>query len=280
VLYILRDALGEYRQIYPGEVFRREPLANRFWDLVCGKVAEEMGLETLGSPTENTQKQCHSYLLDSEAGDALRFIELSFQFVDEIPRKIPDFEREQAGLLHPDAAIERLNQRLRQHNVPYKFVGGRMISAESDYLAAEVTTPAINLLHDVGFRGANDEFMQAQKDYRSGDYRGAIVKANAAFESTMKAICDLRRWHYPANATATDLIGIILAKDLIPKYLESELHSLRSVLASGLPTVRNRSGGHGQGREVVAVPRHVAVFALNTAASNIVLLVDAHKALR
>jgi hypothetical protein len=119
--------------------------------------------------------------------------------------------RERAGLKHPDRASDRLNQRLRQHSIPYKFVGGRLISAESDYLTAKMTTPAINLLHEVAFRGADDQFMQAQEDYRSGDYRGAIVKANAAFESTMKAICDLRQWPYAANARAKDLIGIILA---------------------------------------------------------------------
>jgi hypothetical protein len=279
VCYILRDALGEWVAMYPGRVFRSEPLPNQFWSHLCGKVAEEMGLETLGSPSQNQQKQCYAYLMEAEANDALRMIDLSFQFIDEVPRQLPDFERGQAGLVHPNAAIEKLNQRLRQHNIPYKFIGGRLVSAESDYMTGEVTTPAISLLQDMGFRGANDEFMRAQDDYRSGDYRGAIVKANAAFESVMKAICDLRQWPYPSNATANDLIAIILERDLIPKYLESELHALRSVLASGLPTVRNKSGGHGQGRELVPVPRHIAAFALNTAASNIVLLVDAHRAL-
>jgi hypothetical protein len=42
--------------------------------------------------------------------------------------------------------------------------------------------------------------------------------------------------------------------------------------------MRNESGGRGQGAKPVEVPEHVAVYALNLAASKIRLLYEAYKA--
>ena len=58
--------------------------------------------------------------------------------------------------------------------------------------------------------------------------------------------------------------------------------ALRSVLESGLPTVRNKTkgSGHGQGKELINIPGHLAAYALHLAASNIVLLVEAHKSVK
>ena len=38
--------------------------------------------------------------------------------------------------------------------------------------------------------------LQAHAHYRSGETKDAITDANNAFESTLKAICDQRRWPY------------------------------------------------------------------------------------
>jgi hypothetical protein len=48
-------------------------------------------------------------------------------------------------------------------------------------------------------------------------------------------------------------------------------------LKSGLPTLRNETGGHGQGATPVAVPEYVASYALSLAASKIRFLIEAFK---
>ena len=63
--------------------------------------------------------------------------------------------------------------------------------------------------------------------------------------------------------------------DLIPAALQSQFSALRSVLESGVPTVRNKMAGHGQGSIPASVPDYMARFAMHLTASNIVLLVDA-----
>ena len=93
----------------------------------------------------------------------------------------------------------------------------------------------------------------------------------------MKTICDRRKWAYPANATAKPLLDVLYQNGLIPPELQSQFTALRSLLESGLPTLRNRTSGHGQGSEAREVPPHVAAYALHAAAANIVLLVEAFR---
>ena len=123
--------------------------------------------------------------------------------------------------------------------------------------------------------------MTAHKYYRERNYKEAIVNSSNAFESTMRTICDIRRWAYPQNATSSKLIDILFDNDLVTTEMKSHFTSLRSTLASGVPTIRNKGGqgGHGQGSSPVEVPDHIAAYALHLTASNIVFLVESHKAL-
>ncbi len=133
----------------------------------------------------------------------------------------------------------------------------------------------------MGFEGPSDEFMSGHEHYRHGRNREAIADALKAFESTMRAICDARGWAYHSNATAAPLIETVIKQGLVPTHLQQEFQALQSTLQSRLPAARNKTkgSGHGQGAQVVDVPDHVAAYALNLAATNIVFLVESHKAL-
>ena len=54
--------------------------------------------------------------------------------------------------------------------------------------------------------------MTAHRQYRSREYKDAIVAANRAFESTLKAICAARRWSYPEGARAVELVTTVRNK--------------------------------------------------------------------
>ena len=112
------------------------------------------------------------------------------------------------------------------------------------------------------------------------DPEDVMQSALKSFESTMKAICARRKWPYPESATAKVLLDVLFANGVVPPQLQSEFTSLRTVLESGLPTVRNKtpSVGHGQGSMPVPVPDHLVAFALHLAAANIVFLVEADAA--
>jgi hypothetical protein len=57
--------------------------------------------------------------------------------------------------------------------------------------------------------------------------------------------------------------------------MQSAFSALRGLLEGGTSVVRNKPGCHCQGAELVNVPAYLARYALNTAASNILLLVEA-----
>ena len=98
-------------------------------------------------------------------------------------------------------------------------------------------------------------------------------------ESTMKAIAKKREWTYDEGDTAQKLINVMLANDLIPPAMQSHFSALKGLLESGVPTVRNKMGGHGQGADIVETPAYMVSFALNAAASAILLLTRAEKEL-
>ena len=62
--------------------------------------------------------------------------------------------------------------------------------------------------------------------------------------------------------------------------MQSHFTALRSTLEAGVPTVRNRMSGHGQGTEEVMVPESVAAYALHLTASNVLLLTRASAEMR
>jgi hypothetical protein len=100
-----------------------------------------------------------------------------------------------------------------------------------------------------------------------------------AFESTMKAICHKRKWQYNQTDTAKTLIGICEKNNLFPVFMESHLIGLRTTLESGVPTARNKMGGHGQGAEPITVAPEFATYVLNLTASNIRFLASSEQAM-
>lgn len=90
----------------------------------------------------------------------------------------------------------------------------------------------------------------------------------------MKIICDEKGWEYEDNATSNRLLNICFVNELIPKKMQSEFTSLRSLLESGISPVRNHYAGHGKGKETVDVEDYLARYAINITGSCILLLIE------
>ena len=205
---------------------------------------------------------------------AVDVIELAFQCVDQ------DVRSNRNGYfsprISPDEAINELNYRFREHGVGYQYESGKIIKMDSQFIHSEAIKPTLIMLSDPMYEGANEEFLNAHEHYREGRYKECLNECLKAFESCLKTICKKRSWHYDdKRSTAKDLIQIVLDNDLIPSFMQSHFSALKSTLESGLPTVRNRQAGHGQGSSQVIVPEYIAAYALHLTASNILLLAKA-----
>ena len=253
------------------------------WKWINRNVSKEIGKYGLGKSSDNDATQCAKFIVSANYEQVLSLIEISLGYIDGLTSRRWDGRQILAS------SISELNQRFQESSVGYQCLESetglpfQFMRTDSQYLHADAVEPAVSLLHDAGFKGPLEEFMEAHRHYREGNGKAAIVSANNAFESTMKAICDKRGWGYDKDrATAKSLIDTLLGNGLIPSSMQSHFAGLRTTLAGGLPTVRNRmaGAGHGQGAEPVDVPKHIVSYALHLAATNIVFLIELHNASR
>jgi hypothetical protein len=270
VCYILKDALGPCSD----DDTRFLPNNREAWIVIRDVLRRELGVASLSGRPKNARDECLDAVLSmTDVDEWLSVVEFCFIVVEKTSRR-----RTNGVTLDPHDAIEELNLRLREAGFGYQLEGGRIIRVDSQLLHSEVVKPALLLLSDPRFAGAQEEFLSAHAHYRAGEHEDAIVDANRAFESTMKAICEIKAWTYDHRAPAGDLIKIIRGNGLLPNYLDKSFDQLIATLKSGLPKVRNQAGGHGQGTTPRQTPGYVAAYALHLAAANVVLLMEALKA--
>jgi AbiJ N-terminal domain 4 len=213
------------------------------------------------------------FLNEHDIEKAIDVVEVVFEAIYSLIEKRGHFLEQS-----PESAIAELNGRFKEHGVGYQFESGRIIRVDSQFEHEDVVKPALALLRDPDFKGPNAEFLRAHEHHRQGRQEECLVDCLKAFESTMKVICDQRRWPYDkSRATSKDLIGIVLTKELVPLHFQNEFTGLRTMLESGVPAVRNKNAAHGGGGQVRKVPPYLASFALHSTAANILLLIEANK---
>ncbi len=274
VVHIWRSALGPYGTDRYGNFLPTNSIWKGIHDVMC----RELGMFSLVESQSNPCDDCMQYVLHAPTENALDIIQLSFQTLNLLLRD--DYETKRYRTQDVDDAIEELNLRFREHGVGYQFEGNRLIRIDSQFIHAEAVKPALGLLAEAGFEGAREEFTKAHEHYRHDRYKEAVAEALKAFESTMKSICDARKWPYKSSDTAKPLMDILFQNGLIPADLQPHFGTFRAAMEQGLPTLSNRTSRHGQGLDPKPIPQYFAAYALHTAASNIVFLVEAHKAMK
>lgn len=254
------------------------------WEFIHDTIIRELGLiEIVDDYYHDYKEGCIKFLLSNDnVEETIDIIELSFIAIDKIISKKDPFAQRCNRKQRSDDAIAELNHRFKENTIGYEYVDGKIIRIDRELTHIEIVKPAIKILHELEFEGANDEFMEAHKNYREGEYKSAINNAQKSFESMMKTICKKMNYEYDKDKdTAKTLIKRLIDEDFIPRHLSNHFDGLRGCLSgiitsleSGLPTLRNRKSGHGQGEEIVGVPEYLATYAINLVATNIVLLAD------
>ena len=182
-----------------------------------------------------------------------------------------------------DKLISELNERCQEDGFGYRIEHHgdmiKVIRIDSEWIHAEIVKPALVILSQPGYEGARDEFLKAHERYRHHDYKAAVVDCNKAFESVMKSICNAEGWKY-GRGNSKDLIEACLNGGLVRNFQQSQITSLRTLLESGLPALRNKMAAHGQGATPTPMPRPLAAYTLHMTASTIVFLAEAHEEMR
>lgn len=265
IIHIMREAL----QLPQGQERQTRQVYQAFHDVLC----REYGLFSLvpdRTGRDNAQKTVEQFLLTTpEVERALDLVELAFRYFVNAP-----WESYSRPALEADEAIAELNFRFREHGVGYQFESGEIIRVDSQLLHAEAVKPALALLRQPQFAGANAEFVAAYEHYRHGRHKEAINEALKSIESTLKTIFAEHSWPHLPTDPAKRLLDVAFQRNLIPAYMQAHFSALRTTLEAGVPTLRNRDAAHGQGVEAIAVPPRIVAYALHLTAAAIVLLVE------
>ncbi|WP_027715353.1 STM4504/CBY_0614 family protein [Desulfuromonas sp. TF] len=276
IVHIWLDTLGHADNDVSGNV-------KKLYSFIVNTLCREYGVFTLTDTKKHGGRDFIGELVDFFLKEpnierALDAVELSFKFIDKFTRQWDYLRRHDANNRANDA-IEELNGRFKEHGVGYQFVDGEIIRIDSELIHSEVVKPALRLLNQRKYAGAQQEFLKAHEHYRHGNAKEALNECLKSLESLMKSICDKRGWAYGGNATAKNLIKACIDNELIPLFWQQNFTSLRSLLESSVPTGRNKLGGHGQGTTTIAVPDHIVAYMLHMTASALVFLGEAEAAL-
>lgn len=274
IVHILRDYLGN-----EGEIHHSGMMVGGAYEFIVKTLCREYGVFKLPGSRGRTDRDCLNELFDfilneEDVERTLDAVELAAGVIDSYSRKW-DYRHHQEADEEATAALGELNERFKLAGLGFRYEGGNIIRVDSELIHSEVVKPALALLHDGKYKGAQAEFILAFEHYRHGRTKEALAECLKAFESVMKTIANSKKWAHDPNATAKPLLDLMFQKELIPQLWAQHFSGLRGMLESGVPTARNRLGGHGQGSEVVSVPAHYVAFAIHQTAAAIVFLATA-----
>ena len=276
VQQILHDAIGPQYEV-PAYAVSMPAQNAEAWNTIHDTLCRELGCHRLIDKHYNIAMDgVLNYLGTADSEGFVDGLEVCCRIIELAIGKWNEYARVQLGIKQdPSEALTEINYRMRQSGFGFSYTDGQIVRVDSEYSHEEVVKPALRLLNTNDFAGAQQEFLQAHQHYRAGEYTQSITEAAKAFESTLKAVCDKKKWPYEKGARASDLLKRIRTEGLWPDFLDASFDQLLATLSSGLPKVRNEQGAHGQGSAVRKVPDYVAAYALHLAAAKIRLIVEA-----
>ncbi len=280
IVLVMHETLGgidEYHDSLNGPAIRNA------YKIIVETLRKEIGVFTL-PPDANRYvdrylDEITNYILhEPDVEHVLSALELVCRVIENEASRY-HYRRRKSSESIARNAIAEINARLREHGVGYEY-DREIIRIDAELIHSNAVKPALTLLRNAQFTGAEEEFLSAYKHYQRGENKEALSDALKAFESTMKSIYDKRKWPYGKTATASGLVRIAFDHGLVPDFWANHFSGLRATLEAGVPTARNRLSGHGQGVLQTKVLPHLVAYALHMTASTIVFLVKADESLQ
>lgn len=263
------QAIHIFREVIDTEHYSKGNIYLEIHKILC----KEYGVFTLKEYAQNNEEAIFDFLLNTEDYQkALDIIELFYRYFYLVLKEKYKHHDTYSKMI--DDAIIELNERFKENAIGYSFESGEAIKIDSKFIHSEVVKPTLKILNNSLYKGANEEFLKAHEHYRHKRYKECLNECLKSFESTMKTICDKHNWAYNQNDTSKKLIKICFDNNLIPTYLQTQFSSLQQLFESGVPTIRNKNSGHGQGVQPIQVTAEITSYMLHLTATNLLFLAE------
>lgn len=197
------------------------------------------------------------------------------EFITETyPAQVFDFIEVFLQQLSPndsEGCYRTLNDIFQEEGSPWFIHEGRFILVDSKFFEVELHRIADETLNLEPFKGAKEEYQRAREEYTRKNYKDAIFYAGKALESSLKSLMN------DDDLNADKLIRKLNERGFYEGLPDSLAKAFGDNVLMALPFLRNRLGGHGQGKEVIHAPKSVASLALRMAATFIAFLQERAK---
>ncbi|PJZ43658.1 STM4504/CBY_0614 family protein [Leptospira brenneri] len=271
IVHIIQDAIGIDKNYYG-----YENKVNKSYQFIQRTLCREYGKFYLLDRDNLPQIDVLNFFLQTkDYEEAIDVIDLAFKYIERVINgdNYQEYLYNTEVKIKSDQAIEELNDRFKEHAIGYQF-NGEIIRVDSTYSHSEIAKPTLTLLRGKKFIGANEEYLKAHEHYRHGRNKECLTDCLKAFESVLKIICKEKGWTFSPTDTSKKLIQICFQNNLIPSFTQNQFTSLQNLLESGIPTIRNKLGGHGQGQVPQKVDDEMTRYALNLTGTNIIFLIE------
>lgn len=169
-----------------------------------------------------------------------------------------------------DSLRQKVNQIFELHDCPWRMSDGEFFKLDADFVGARIAASTHDSLVANQFAGAANEFSKARQYLGTGDVREAIFFAGHSFESVITVLTNLE------HANGDRLIKELGAQGFLDDLPASVRAGFMDQVLKALPFLRNKLGGHGQGKNVVAIPPAYGDLAIQIAAAFQNFLITKH----
>ena len=164
VVHILNDAFGTPDYMEDEGVWNYINVSDAY-NFIYTILCREYGRFDLDDNTNDSNHSVVNFFLQTEETEkAIDVIELAFQAID------PNVYGYNVNI-SPAEAIDEFNYRFREHRVGYQYESGQIIRVDCEFIHSEAMKPALKMLSDPMYKGANEEFLSAHTHYRLKRYK-------------------------------------------------------------------------------------------------------------
>ena len=263
------QAIHIFQELLDAEYSNKDKICFDIHKILC----KEYGVFTLIESARSYEDAIFDFLVKTkDYQKALDIIELLYRYFSYLLKEKYKYNDTHTEMIND--AIAELNERFKENAIGYSFESDKAIKIDSKFIHSEIVKPTLKILNNSMYQGANEEFLKAHEHYRHNRYKECLNECLKSFESIMKTICDKHNWTYDQNDTSKKLIKICFDNNLIPIYLQTQFSSLQQLFESGIPTIRNKNSGHGQGVQPIQVTDDIASYMLHLTATNLLFLAE------
>ena len=175
IIQIMLETLGD-KYAYSDEYGSGPNVVQLYFEVVT-TLRKEIGVFKLPSSLSSRPNDFLIELLGflhetKDTGLVLSAIELICRAI-EVRASMVDYRRRENAPMHAKDAIDEINERFREHAIGYQY-DGEIIRIDNELVHAEAVKPALALLRNRSFRGAEEEFLNAFAHHRKGHYKEAL----------------------------------------------------------------------------------------------------------